>query len=252
MEKQKLIPIHLQGLHRVEFGQFLSRFFEDFQKTSLDESTDSDFKMLFDELKAKTPTYNKALERVRANEESKKIAELDKIRDLDVIALKDSIKPYRNAKTDAQKEAYNALKIVLDTHKNISKETYEKQTNRINILISTLKADKYPSHIANLKIEYFVNELEKSNKEFNDVFANRSFQNLQKESFDVKSLRKELTDIYRKLCNYVHTLADIKQDEFYKKTLDVINNSRKYYSDMLSIRAGKNSKEKTETPKDTV
>ena len=36
MEKLKLTPLYTQGLHHAEFGQFIIRLYEDFDKTSLD------------------------------------------------------------------------------------------------------------------------------------------------------------------------------------------------------------------------
>ena len=105
MEKLKLTPLYTQGLHHAEFGQFIIRLYEDFDKTSLDIAFDADFKTMFDALQSKISTYNKALDQIRASEESKKIAEADRNRDADIQALKDSIKPYRNAKNETEKNA---------------------------------------------------------------------------------------------------------------------------------------------------
>lgn len=244
MNTQKLISLQLSKLHQAEFGQFISRFFEDVENTSIDVETDADFKFLFDELKAKIPTYNKALEQVRASEESKRIAELDKVRGKDLQAFKDSIKPYKSGKTTAQKEAYTAIKIVLDTHKNVVKEGYEKQTSQINTLISILRSEKYAPHITTLKVGYFLQEVENSNKAFNDAFAFRSAQNLQRETYNAKELRKEMTEIYQRISNYIVSVAFVRQDAFYKKVLEALNNSRKYFADVVAIRAAKSSKEK--------
>ena len=55
MKKAKLNPIYLQGLHHAEFGQFIDRFINDFSEANLDLNTDTDFKTIFEGLKAKTP-----------------------------------------------------------------------------------------------------------------------------------------------------------------------------------------------------
>lgn len=243
MKNQKLTPLHLPTLHNAEFGQFISRFFEDFKGASLVATKDEDFNTMFEQLKAQIPTYNKALEQIRESEETNKIATLDRVRDADLQALRDSIKPYRNAKTDQKKQAYNALKIILDEYKDVARDSYEQETMKLNTLIATLKNDANQPHLSLLKITDFLTELEQSNTEFNEVFAKRSAQNLQKETYDVKALRKQMTELYRKLSNYIVTLAGIKQDEFYKKVLDTFNNSRKYYADTLAIRGGKKKKQ---------
>ena len=244
MKKAKLNPIYLQGLHHAEFGQFIDRFINDFSEANLDLNTDTDFKTIFEGLKAKTPAYNKALMQIRENENTKKIAELDKERDNDFQALKDSIKPYRNAKKAPQIKAYNTLKILLDEYKNITTLSYEEETKKISSLLSSLKNSDYQPHITTLKIEEFISELEKSNTAFNTLFGERSAQNIGKESYDTKALRKEITDIYRKLTNYIIALVEIKTDPFYRKTLEVINNSRKYYADTLAKRNGQKIEKK--------
>ena len=240
----KLIKFDITRLHHAEFGQFIDRFINDFSEANLDLNTDTDFKTIFEGLKAKTPAYNKALMQIRENENTKKIAELDKERDNDFQALKDSIKPYRNAKKAPQIKAYNTLKILLDEYKNIATLSYEEETKKISSLLSSLKSSDYQPHITTLKIEEFTSELEKSNTAFNTLFGERSAQNIGKGSYDTKALRKEITDIYRKLTNYIIALVEIKTDPFYRKTLEVINNSRKYYADTLAKRNGQKTEKK--------
>ncbi len=245
MEKQKLVPLHLIRLHHAEFGQFIVRFFEDFSQTSLDANTDADFKRMYDALQTQIPNYNSALDQVRASEESAKIAEADKIRDIDVQALKDSIKPYRNAKVSAEKDAYTAIKILLDQYKGVEDASYEEETNKLNLLVTKLQSSEYSSHVATLGIVKFVNHLSDSNTAFNDLFSHRSYQASQKQTYDVKALRKALADDYSQMANYVAMLANVKTDVFYKDVLAVINNGRKYFSDLLARRSG-SSAPKTE------
>ena len=47
-----------------------------------------------------------------------------------------------------------------------------------------------------------------------------------------------MLDDYSKMINYIVAMANVKSDAFYKSVLDVINNSRKYFSDVLARRAG--------------
>ena len=191
---------------------------------------------MFDALQSKISTYNKALEQIRASEESKKIAEADRNRDADIQALKDSIKPYRNAKNETEKNAYTAIKIVLDQYKGIENNAYEEETIKINTLVTKLQSTDYTAHITALGISKFITQLSASNTAFNDLFAHRSYQTSQKETYDVKALRKIMTADYNTLANYIVALANVKTDPFYKEVLTVINNSRKYFSDVLARR----------------
>jgi hypothetical protein len=93
-------------------------------------------------------------------------------------------------------------------------------------------------------------EQETSNTAFNELFSHRSLKDLQKEVYSVKGLRKELTDIYQKLSAYINANAQVKPDEFFVKTLEVLNNSRKYYADVLARRKA-GGKPSAETVKGT-
>lgn len=247
MEKLKLTPLYTQGLHHAEFGQFIIRLYEDFGKTTLDASYDADFKSMFDGLQSQITIYNKALDQVRASEESKKIAEADHSRDVDLQALKDSIKPYRNAKNETEKNAYTAIKIVLDQYKGVENNAYEEETIKINTLVAKLQSTDYTAYITTLGISKFITQLSASNVAFNDLFAHRSYQTSQKETYDVRALRKVMTSDYSTLVKYVLALANVKTDSFYKEVLAVINNSRKYFSDVLARRNGTPAEASSET-----
>ena len=241
METPKLSPLYYQGLHHAEFGQFIIRFFEDFEKTPLNAAADADFKKMYDALQAQIPTYSTALEQIRASEESAKIAAADAVRDTDMQALKDSLKPFRNAKTQGERDAYAAIKIILDQFKGVEHNSYEEETNRLNTLLTKLQQTDVAEHAATLGITKFITHLAEANTAFNSLFAQRSYQTSQKVTFDVKALRKTLTGDYRRMANYITTMAGVKEDAFYKDVLDVLNNSRKYFSDVMARRKSGNT-----------
>jgi hypothetical protein len=143
---------------------------------------------------------------------------------------------YRNAKNETEKNAYTAIKIVLDQYKGIENNAYEEETIKINTLVTKLQSTDYTAHITALGISKFITQLSASNTAFNDLFAHRSYQTSQKETYDVKALRKIMTADYNTLANYIVALANVKTDPFYKEVLTVINNSRKYFSDVLARR----------------
>ena len=164
------------------------------------------------------------------------------MRDADLQALRDSIKPYRASKREAEKTAYINLKLLFDTYKDAHKKHYEEETALISSLLEKLASDKYKSQIETLTISKFVENLEESHQAFEKLFASRSQDNLQTVSFDVKKLRKEVATPYQQLSDYVLILSQVKEDEFYKRFLSVLNNSRKHYADTLARRKGKEAK----------
>ena len=223
MKKLKLNKLDYVRLHNAEFGQFIARFFEDLDKSGKTLSHDADLSQLAQDLKNQLPEYEKALEKI-------------KDRDNALQALKTSIKAYRTSKEEPETKAYNTLKIVFDQYKGVEGDSFEKETNRINTLVATLQSPEYMDDITVLAINKFVDRLKKANIDFNDLFSHRSVQNAQKGSYDVKELRKVMIDKYKKLADYVLALAEVKQDPFYRELLEIINNSRKYYADMLAKR----------------
>ena len=151
MNKNTLVKPDLSKMHNAEFSQFLTRFFEDFAGSGIALDTDTTFKSLYESLKTKVTTYDKALEQVRGKEESKKISELDKVRDADMQALKDSIKPYRNAKTEAKQKAYHAIKLVLDNYKDVTKDTYEEEIRYLSSAGRDPEDRRVPQRTGNLQ-----------------------------------------------------------------------------------------------------
>lgn len=239
---KKLVSLDVARLHHAEFGQMIVRFFEDLERSTLSINADSDFKKLCENLKEKLPEYNRALDQIRASEETKAIARLDRVRDADFQALKDSLRPYKNAKTQYETDSYTALKLLLSEYRGAEKESYEAETNKLNTLIGRLESGDFSSHVSNLGIGRFVASLSDSNTAFNNLFAKRSFNTSQKETVDVKALRSALYADYKMMVNYIAAMASVKEDLYYKDVFSIINNGRNYFSNIvLARRAGKKS-----------
>lgn len=241
---KKLSPVDLQRLHHAEFGQFIVRFFEDFNSSSLNANTDTDFKKMSDAIQTQIPNYNSSLDQIRGSEETSKIAAADAVRDADLQALRDAVKPYRNAKTQTEKDAYITIKMLLNQYKNVQHASYEEETNRLTTLVGKLLSSEYSSAISSLGIVKFANHLSDSNATFNTIFSSRYSGNSQKQNFDVKALRKVLTQDYKQMANYIVTLANVKEDPFYTDLLAILNNGRNYFSKTVLARRTTN---KTET-----
>lgn len=229
----------MNGLQNAEFGQLIVRFFEDLNTKSLDINVDPDLKRLYEALQDQLPAYNTALDQIRASEESEQIFKLDKVRDRDIQALRDSLKPYRNAKTQTETDAYNAIRLLISEYKGVEDDSYESETNRLNSLIGRLQSPEFYNSALTLGIEKFIMNLAASNTDFNQLFAQRSFKTSQKVVADVKALRKTLASDYKIMTNYIAAMASVKEDTYYKDILTIINNGRNYFSNVvLSRRMG--------------
>lgn len=236
MKKYILNRLDVSRLHNAEFGQFLTRFFEDFEKSEIDPEQDADFKKKFDLLANDLPVFNRALNQVRASEESKQLALLDKYRGNDVKALRDALRAYRNTRNEMYKKAYEVIFPIINQYKGVEYNNYEEQTIMVNSLVNRLKEPNSMKYLMLLKLMEFVENVEHSNQAFNDLFAHRSYTASQKTSVNVKDLRKKMLVEYKMLTEYVLALANVKEDDYYRSILAIINNGRSYYSDILSRR----------------
>ena len=230
--KQTLLNLQTSSLRYAEFSQFIARFLDDVEKENLDVKKEEILSNLLGQLKTNLPAYQASLGQVRVSEKSSTITEADQLRDEDFQALREAIKPYRNSRRENEKAAYKTLDLLFDQYKKATKVSYEEESALLNSLLEKLRKAEYQSAIETLGIGRFMNNLTESQAE-----------NLAKVSFDTKQLRKDLAVPYQQLSDYVAILAQLKEDAIYQKTLSVLNNSRKYYADVLARRKGKDKKE---------
>ena len=235
--KQTLLNLQTSSLRYAEFSQFIARFLDDVEKENLDVKKEEILSNLLGQLKTNLPAYQASLGQVRVSEKSSTITEADQLRDEDFQALREAIKPYRNSRRENEKAAYKTLDLLFDQYKKATKVSYEEESALLNSLLEKLRKAEYQSAIETLGIGRFMNNLTESQAAFEKVFSDRSQENL------AKQLRKDLAVPYQQLSDYVAILAQLKEDAIYQKTLSVLNNSRKYYADVLARRKGKDKKE---------
>ena len=242
MKQEKLIGLRTGHLRHAEFTQFITRFLDDVEKEALDFKNEDVITALVKKIKAALPAYQASLGQIRASEKSASISAADELRDADLQALRDALKPYRAAKREEEKAAYANLKRLFDQYKDAHQKHYEEETALIVSLLDKLKTAPYKEQVGTLALGKFVENLTESHSAFEQLFASRSQEKLQKVSYDVKRLRKEVAMPYQQLADYVVILHQVKDDGFYATFLSVLNNSRKHYADVLARRKGKEPK----------
>ena len=239
----KLVPITTSLLHNLESGQFIQRFFLDFQGTGLNINTDPEFKIIYNDLLGQTPNYVAALAQVAAQQESEILFNLDHQRDRKITAVRTAWKVFNDSDDVAKKAAYNKLKPLMTTNKNLANENYEAESLGIDNFILALKsADLLPS-VTLLNMLEHVNNLETSNNSFKTTFNSRSNTAVSTVVYDTKTLKKKIFATYKELVNYSLTMANRRTPSPYFVTvLTAINNGRAYYANIIAHRGT------TETP----
>lgn len=234
----KLYPLTVSRLQNLEVGQFIIRFLNDFQNLNLDATTDLDFKRSYDSLLAQSPVYDAALNQIRAKAESDLLIEKDNIRDKAVRTLRRALSVAEFTDIEAEKIAYKTIFIVLKTYKDIEIESYEAESLGLDNLIAELRNTKNLPAVQLLGLEKYINKVEQTNAIFKTTFDQRSTTTISTEIFDTKKLRKAILETYKNLADYTLAMANNNSNPFYKDTLGVINNGRKYFADLVAKRNG--------------
>lgn len=105
MKQEKLIGLKISNLRSAKFVQFITRFLDDVEKEGLDFKNEEVLAALVKKLKVALPAYQASLGQIRASEKSASISAADELRDADLQALRDAIKPYRAGQPSVKRKS---------------------------------------------------------------------------------------------------------------------------------------------------
>ncbi|MDP4271695.1 MAG: DUF6261 family protein [Bacteroidota bacterium] len=152
-----------------------------------------------------------ALNLVRKSSYTQSLSDADGVRDTTVDGLEDAIKSGLKHFNPAVREAANRLKILLDSHGDIVRKSYDKETADITKLISELRGN-YAADVATLGITDWVNELERNNNNFVEVQNSRYDEQGNKTRLRMKSVRKEVDAAYNTIIKRINSMILLKDD----------------------------------------
>jgi len=226
------------SLTNTEVGQFIKRNLTDLTTAKIDLEADIHIKNYIDQMQADSDQFDKALMQIQKKEETDVLVELDHQRDASLTILNRQFRVYELSKIPDEIAAFKSLKIVFDKYKNVATMNYEAETNAINNLLQNLSELDYAAHVQTLNLTNYVSRLRSDNNEFDVHFTNRSTDTASTTVYNAKAIRKTMFQNYLKYSNYVLLLSDATDASYYNGILDIINNDRKHYSDLLSKRQG--------------
>jgi hypothetical protein len=233
------------SLTHTEAGQFIKRNLSDLATANIDLETDIHIKNYITQMQADSNQFDKALQQIQKKEETDVLAELDRERDASFTILNRQLKVFELSKNPAETAAFKSLKIVFAKYKNLIIMNYEAETNAINNLLQNLSEQEYAVHVETLNLSNYVSRLRSDNNEFDAHFTNRSTETASTTVYNAKAIRKTMIQNYSNYANYVQLISDSTNAPYYNGILDIINNNRKQYSDLLSRRQGNKMAAKT-------
>ena len=240
MEKMALSKITTYDLQVVEAGQFITQLFTDVKTAKLDLKEDEEINAGMDELQTILDDYNKALQQIRARQESLELAELDRQRDRKIFALNAQVNAYSYTDDAKERTFYQKAIIILDKYGNLAKANYEIETLGINNLLVELKKPENKDMVTALHLDLPMKNLEVAGKAFELKFSTRSVNVAADETFDVKILKAQMFEAYKTLAAYVLAMAKKKTAlSFHINLLNIINTIRNYFANVIAQRQGR-------------
>lgn len=241
-----LEPLTISALTNMEAGQLMIRHQNDLNTIDPALRTDVPYNSYMERIGIKTELYFKALAQVLKNEETEKILLADKARDKAVSSFNLALKLHASADDPAEVEASRSLRILFDTFKNIAKLNYEAESLAIDKLVNDLNSEAYSEKIAYLHMTKYVTRLSETNDIFKNLFGGRMVGTAMTESYDMKTIRKEMQVLYTDFVDYVFAMAKATESQLFTTALNLLNAARKYYNDQMLSK----SAPKPETPVD--
>lgn len=248
---KKIEKLNLTRLTSLEIGQLIKSTCEGFAKMEGIIIKDEILANYVKALETKSAEYDKAQMQILKSDETAKIVEADRQRDVAISAMQRILNVYELTENPAELEAFTSLTNLFKNYKGIQSWNLEEETNGIENLLGDLNTAKYSQHLTTLQMQSFVGRITTANNNFKAIFSGRTQEKANKEVFDIKLLRDEMKKVYLDLMNYVLSLSKALDTEQYNRSLSLINATRKYYSDLVARRNPKKTTAQTETTETT-
>ena len=229
--------LNFSKLTHLESGQHVKNLHENLIAKA--GATDPVFVHYLTTLKDTSDRFDESLVYIGKSDESDKIQNADRVRDLALSTLKRAIAVFEFSTSDAERLAFTSLDNLFANYDGLQNWNYNAQTNGIDNLLRDFEKPNYAPHITLLGLGVFVDRLESANADFKALFQGRSVETSEKPSFDAKQLRRDMSLAYDKLTDYVYTMSSVPNPSpEFTTALGLINVERKYYSDLLARKGG--------------
>jgi len=230
----ELEPLRTSYLTHVEVGQLMNRLFADLGSIEPELRIDVPYNAYLTDLTALTTNFHKGLLQVQKNAETEKIVLSDRVRDKAVSALGAVLKLYALSNIPEEVEASRCLSLLFGPFKGLSSMNYEAETLAIDRLMADMTSPAYSDYTANLQLDSYISRISDANGNFKQLFTGRMVDTALAETYDMKLLRSELLKKYNDFVQYVLSMAKATNLPLFVTALDLLNNGRKYYNDLLA------------------
>lgn len=249
----ELEPLDVSELGHLEFGQYVKEQTSTIDQLPAGTITDAGLQLGINAIKDKSNDFDKSMVKVTKNQLTDDVTASDKKRDDSNAALGAAIGLGLKSDVAEERDAAENLQSLYESYggTKISIMNLEKESNAIDNLIVDLESKTYAADVDTLSIGKYVDRLKKDNTAFKNIFSQRLKGEVGKPHYDAIVLRKELGTGYSDFAGYVLYNAKLQgTSPQFAKVLDVLNVTRKYYSNLIATRKGKKKANKNKNKRE--
>ncbi len=175
------------------------------------------------------------LEGVGKSEISEAISSADSKQEATFAGFLEAVKAGEKHYDYSIRKAAENIRFVLEQYNGISEKTYDEEATALNYLIEELH-NRYLPEIAIMKMEGWLDELRKINKELELWVKKRFSEGIGKNFVSMKEARRETDQVYRKMAEWVEALAVVNGEITYAGFIYELNAKNEKYCQMLMRR----------------
>lgn len=141
--------------------------------------------------------------------------------------------------TEDTRKAAEKLAILVGAYGNFTKHNYQKETSEILNFVADLKSAENLPLVQKIGLEQWVEWLETANNAFHKAYTDRRDEYANTPTFDLKNIRKEQDEIFRKICQTADALAILQPSEALKTFIAKAEASIAKWNEVLAQRRNK-------------
>jgi len=236
--KRQILGIRLTAMTQDESFQFHTAIYEYYK-----ECASTNFSVPEENYRVAIEEFDVALKQVRKSNKTEKLAELDSIRDRLYV---DFVKTNKTAMCHYDHDIADAattIAIVIKNYKNAAKASYPAGTSILHNLCQDLESTTYAPLIEKLGFTEWVVKMKKANKDFNDMFDERSDIQSALIVDLAREARKEVERCYNILI-FVSDADLLLPFSMLHAYLARINERIAYYRKLIAERSTRNAKKR--------
>jgi hypothetical protein len=228
--------LHFNDLQNEEHVQFGTDFVTLVQTNGPDKLTIGPFYNVYSPLFDNEQT---AFKKILKSPFTEDLVQADSKRDFTFRGISDDVTSKLRHFDPNQQAAAKRLKVVFDTYGNLSRKALDKETAGITKLIAELRAN-YAEEIATLGLADWIARLEAENNTFSGLALSRYSEEESKTQLNMKEVRTQVDDAYRKIVKRINALIEINGEEAHAGFVLALNLRIQHYNNLIARRQGHN------------